>query len=494
MMKTNEKEYEIIQNVESLGEPRSLWKNFEEISQIPRCSKNEGRIREYIIKRANDLGLQYLTDEIGNIVVKKKATDGYEGVKGIILQSHIDMVCEKNEGTGHDFSRDPLQLRRKGDYLYATDTTLGADNGIGMAAMLSIMEDGALEHGPMEFLFTVDEETGLTGAFRLGEDILEYRRMLNLDTEEEGAIYVGCAGGADSVLKLGLEFVETNEEQEKGINIKVGGLLGGHSGVDVHLGRGNSNLLLARVLKKIWRKFEFGIVDIRGGTKRNAIPRESNITLIIPKDTEVIIEGILKKCRKEFENEFTVEKKISIDSKNVERAKTCTDKKSTKQIIDLLLSLPNGVQAMCQDIPDLVETSTNFATISISDSMMVVGLNSRSSVESALEWAVEHIESISELAGAGFERGGHYPGWKPNVNSSILKGLKRTYSDIYGSEPDIKAIHAGLETGIIGKKFPGMDMVSMGPQIEHPHSPQERVKISSVSDFWNILRRALKTL
>jgi len=485
--------FHALTNVASLGEPTLLWNHFLNITKIPRCSKHEEMIRESIEKFAGSLTLQCEVDAAGNVLVKKTATPGKENSPVVILQGHIDMVCEKNEEVDHDFSKDPLKLRVKGDYLYATNTTLGADNGIGAAAMLAVMEDTSISHGPLEFLFTVDEETGLTGAFQLQEEFLEGRRMLNLDTEEEGAIYVGCAGGADSKIFLPLE--SEGAVEGTGINIKVTGLLGGHSGVDVHLGRANSNVLLARTLKEVSRKVDFQLIDITGGTKRNAIPRQSSALILVKPEDISLLELVVAKSVEGFRNEFTVEPNIVVEAKISDKLiEKCLNAASTKKVIDLLLSLPNGVQAMCQDIPDLVETSTNLAIISIHNDRLTVELNSRSSVGSALEWALDHIESISSLSKARFKKGGNYPGWKPDISSSLLETLKTVHEDVLGIIPEIKAIHAGLETGIIGEKFPGMDMVSLGPQIEHPHSPEERVKISSVADFWKFLVAALEQL
>ncbi len=486
--------FHALANVDPLGEPVQLWNHFLNITKIPRCSKHEDRIREFIVKYSASLKLRCDVDAAGNVLVKKPATPGKENSPVLILQGHIDMVCEKNEEVQHDFSKDPLKLRVKGDYLYATDTTLGADNGIGAAAMLAIMENTSISHGPLEFLFTIDEETGLTGAFQLQTEFLVGRRMLNLDTEEEGAIYVGCAGGGDSKVFLPLE--SENAVESAGIKINVTGLLGGHSGVDIHLGRANSNVLLARTLKAISKQVDYLLVDITGGTKRNAIPRQSSALLLVKPGTDIsLLEQTVANSLEGFRNEFTVESNIIVEAiKSDIPIERCFNAASTKKAVDLLLSLPNGVQAMCQDIPDLVETSTNLAIISIHNDRLTVELNSRTSVESALEWALDHIKSISSLSRARFKKGGSYPGWKPDISSSLLETLKTTHRDVLGTIPEIKAIHAGLETGIIGEKFPGMDMVSLGPQIEHPHSPEERVKISSTADFWKLLIAALERL
>ena len=474
-----------------LGEPEALWDHFWKLTKIPRCSKHEEMIWDFVVGEAGKLGLSCVVDEAGNVLIRKAATAGREDAKGLILQGHIDMVCEKNEEVAHDFSRDPLRLRTRGDYLYATDTTLGADNGVGAAAMLAVMESDSIEHGPLEFLFTIDEETGLTGAFQIKEELLRYRRMLNLDTEEEGAIYVGCAGGADSTVHLPVTWEDAGSGT--GVQITVTGLLGGHSGVDIHTGRANSNLLLARVLKQLSRKVRFRLQELSGGTKRNAIPRQSRASLLIMDDQLPIVGGVLENCLDGFRSEFTVEPGIRLESRPAdEAASRCLDEASTEKVLDLLMALPHGVQAMSQDIPDLVETSTNLAIIDLSEKELLVYMNSRSSVASALDWALDHIESIAELAGAGFKKGGHYPGWKPDLSSELLAIIERAHEDVLGERAEIKAIHAGLETGIIGEKFPGMEMVSIGPQIEHPHSPMERVKISSVRDFWRFLLAVLE--
>ena len=489
-MSANEEGYEALSDLEALGAPEELWRYFCRITQIPHCSKNEERIREFVVGEAERLKIPYEVDSAGNVLVRKAAQNGGKTVPGLILQGHLDMVCEKNEEVEHDFSRDPLKLRKKGDYLYATETTLGADNGIGGAAMLAVMESDSIAHGPLELLFTVDEETGLTGAFQIEKELLHYRRMLNLDTEEEGAVYVGCAGGADSTLNLPVNWEPAGSGT--GLEITVSGLLGGHSGVDVHTGRANSNVLLARTLKELSKKVEFRLASLSGGTKRNAIPRQSRACIIVSESGFPMVRDVIDSIVEGFRSEFTVEKEIIVESRRPDQLpERCLDGVSTARCIDLLIALPYGVQAMSQDIPDLVETSSNLAIISL-DGELKVSMNSRSSVSSALEWALDHIGSIAALAGASFEKAGHYPGWKPDITSELLAAVKRTHEEVLGSTPEIKAIHAGLETGIIGEKFPGMEMVSIGPQIEHPHSPMERVKISSVSDFWRLLVAVLE--
>ncbi|MFO8050764.1 MAG: aminoacyl-histidine dipeptidase [Thermoplasmatota archaeon] len=472
-------------------EPELLWKHFSEISRIPRCSKHEEKVIGYITSFADSLGLDYKKDEAMNVVVRKPATPGHENAPILVLQGHVDMVCEKNNDVDHDFESDPIELRKEGEYLYATGTTLGADNGIGVAAALALMEDEELVHGPLELLFTVDEETGLTGAFALGEDMLEGRMLINLDTEEERALYVGCAGGGESDINMQVLWEEPSEGEA--LHIRCFGMKGGHSGVDIHLGRANAIKLLGRMLWKAAKEHVFSISDITGGDKHNAIPREVEAVIVTRKDTEALKSTIMD-AFKEIQFEYkSLEPDMDIEIEKAELPDKAMTEEDSRRSLHMVVSLPHGVYRMSPDIPDLVETSTSMAKIRTEDEVYIQ-LASRSSSDTQLEAIRDKIEAIAVLACAEAERGKAYPGWLPDLDSEVLAVLKEGAEELWGKEPEIKAIHAGLECGIIGEKFGGMDMASFGPQIENPHSPDERTRIPSVKDFWDLLALTLKKL
>jgi dipeptidase D len=400
------------------------------------------------------------------------------------------MVCEKNKDVDFDFMTDPLKLRMVEGYLYATGTTLGADNGIGVAAALAVLEDKNLVHGPIECLFTVDEETGLTGAFALGGDMLEGRMLINLDTEEERALYVGCAGGGESEVNMPILW---EEPTGNAAHINFSGMKGGHSGVDIHLGRANAIKLLARMLWKAAKEHDFAIADFTGGDKHNAIPREAEVVIVSKGDIGPMKDTI-QKAFDEVKFEYkSIEPDMAMTIKDVELPEKAMTEEDSRRTLHLLVSLPHGVYRMSPDIEDLVETSTSMAKIRTEDDVYVQ-LASRSSSSSQLEALRDKIEAMVVLAGGDCERPEPYPGWLPNLDSKVLAILKESATELWKIDPEVKAIHAGLETGIIGEKFEGMDMASMGPQIENPHSPDERVKVDSVSDFWNLLALALEKL
>ena len=474
--------------------PELLWKHFDEIRKIPHCSKHEEEIRDYIINFSKNHGLKYKQDKTGNVVLYKKASPGFEKKPTIILQGHMDMVCEKNSDIEHDFSKDAIKIKIEKDILSADGTTLGADNGIGVAASLAILEDKTLKLGPIEALFTVDEETGLTGAFALENDMLKGKKMLNLDSEDFGVITVGCAGGGDS--KIELEIKTTNNiEDFQNILLKISGLRGGHSGVDAHEQRGNAIKILARLLWNISKEYEIFISDIKGGDKHNAIPRESYANISVrKKDKESIIKELKKYELEILEEIKPIDPNMKLDVESTEPLKAILDKKSTVSIINLLHSLPHGVEKMSYDIPELVETSTNLATVIIKEKSVLIGLSSRSSIGSALQDLRDRIHAISSLAGAKVSEEEPYPGWKPTLDSDLLKLSKKIFKDMYNEEPVVEAIHAGLECGIIGEKFPGMDMISIGPTLKYPHSPEEQVHISTVDKFYNYVIEIIKKI
>ncbi len=477
-------------------EPRALWEHFYEIAQIPRCSKHEEKVREYVIEVAKRNGLEYKMDAVGNVVVKKPATPGYEDKPGVVLQGHLDMVCEKNKDTQHDFSKDPIKILRDGDWITADGTTLGADNGIGLAAALAVMESKEIKHGPLEFLFTIDEETGLTGATEIASDMLEGRFLLNMDSEEDGALYIGCAGGQDCELYLAVE-TENVPSEFKAVQVKVGGLSGGHSGLNIHEGRGNAIKLLNRFLWKILPQVGGRLAYIEGGSKHNAIPREADAIVFLPAGRVEDLKKFAADYQAIYRDELSaidpdVSLSVAEDGFNVPQKMFTSRLHNT--LLNLLYTIPHGVIAMSHAVPGLVETSTNLAVVGIKDNKVSILTSQRSSVGTELTDIHDMVRACGYQAGAEVHSGGGYPAWKPNPDSPLLKRSIEVFKNLFGKEPEIKAIHAGLECGIIGDKFPGMDMISFGPTIEGAHSPDERVQISTVERFWKFLVALIEDL
>lgn len=475
-------------------EPKTLWGHFDHILTIPRGSKEEDRIRAYVVAQAEELGLPFQVDGTGNVVVSKPGTAGYEDRAITILQSHLDMVNEKNSDVDHDFDRDAIQPREDGEYLTATGTTLGSDNGIGVAAMLAIMGATDLAHGPLELLFTVDEETGLTGASGLDAEMLQGRRLINLDSEEEGSLCVGCAGGADSALSLPVTSVAA-PAGSTALRLELKGLKGGHSGIDIHLQRGNATQLLTRALWSAGQDSPFLLASLEGGNKHNAVPREASAVVVLDEQHRTPFEETMTAGLEAILEEFKpAEPAAQFSIRQVDVPDEVWDHDSTGKVMALVVSLPHGVLSMSYDIPGLVETSTNLATVKPEDGAVAIGLSSRSSVASALDALRQRIRAAATLAGAGVEEGGGYPGWKPDLDSELLQVVRRVHERELGTDPKIEAIHAGLECGLIGEMIPGMDMISFGPQIEFPHSPDERVKVASVDRFFRLLTATLEDL
>jgi len=476
-------------------EPGPLWEHFFAISRIPRCSRNEENVRAYVLDVAARNGCTHETDPTGNTVVRKKATPGMESRPVVVLQAHLDMVCEKNKDTVHDFSKDPVRWKRDGAWMGAEGTTLGADNGIGVAAQLALIEAEDVAHGPLEFLFTVDEETGLTGATGLAADMLEGRTLFNLDSEDEHTIYIGCAGGLDTVLSLPLD-TEPVPGGLRAASIRVGGLQGGHSGLEIDRGRGNAIKLLARFLAKEAPLLQARVAHIEGGSKRNAIPRECDAVVCLPPNK---LEA-LKKAAREFEAVVADEYKVRdpgayvrVSEEGFEAADRLLLPDLQARLLNLLVCLPHGVITLSPDIPGLVQTSTNLAVITSDEGAIVISTSQRSSVATELVTASDTVAAAGRLAGAHVHHGEGYPGWKPNPDSPILRQAKAVYPSLFGKEPNVTAIHAGLECGIIGDRFPGMDMISFGPTITGAHSPDERVEVASVKRFWDLLVAMLET-
>lgn len=474
--------------------PKLVWTHFDQIRKIPRCSKHEEKIRQYVLDFAAKQGLQTRTDTVGNVVVIKPAAKGMEKKPIVILQGHMDMVCEKNSDVKFDFSKDPIQIEIKGDILKAKGTTLGADNGIGLAMSLAILEDKSLKLGPIEALFTIDEETGLTGAFALESAMLNGRIMLNLDSEDFGVITVGCAGGGDSKLELPLNL-EPVPGTITGLSVTVSGLRGGHSGVDIHEQRGNAVKILSRLLWKAGMKYNLAIADIKGGDKHNAIPREAHALIGVPKTDKAAITAMLKQeCQVILEEVKAVDPGLKLEVKDQGMPPQAVTQSSSMTLLSLLFGLPHGVDKRSYEIPTLVETSNNIAVVAIQGKTATIATSSRSSVKSELQDMRDRIHAIASLAGASVSEGDAYPGWKPNMDSKLLKMSTKIFKDMYHEEPKIEAIHAGLETGIVGEKFPGMDMISIGPTLKNPHSPDEYLVISTVGKTYDYVLKILQSV
>ena len=473
--------------------PQLVWKRFFEISQIPRPSKSEERIRLYLRNFAGQNNLDMKEDDAGNIVMLVQPSSGFENAPTVVLQGHVDMVCEKNKETDHDFNNDPIKLKRDGGWITAEGTTLGADNGIGVAAALAVSQDEDFEHGPLELLFTVDEETGLTGANNLQKGFITGKTLLNLDTEEDGAFYVGCSGGMDTVGTYKLE-TESTVDGYQAYSIFVSGLKGGHSGINIHEGRANAIKLLGYLLDRL-TSLNYQLIDIQGGSKRNAIPREAEAVIMmnpdLDSDAREIINGfslgaILESKGVDENIRITFEKKDLPENNRLALRKQFAEK-----IINSILAMPHGVLAMSKEIPGLVETSTNLATINIEGKEVRIGTSQRSSLENAKKEIARTVRAVFELSGANVKVGDGYPGWQPKMDSKILKLSKKVFQNLFSSEPLVKAVHAGLECGILSDKYPGLEMISFGPTIEGAHSPDERVNIADVEKFYQLLKGIL---
>ncbi len=474
--------------------PQLLWEHFYEISQIPRGSKDETAIRKHIKKIAERNNFQYKSDSTGNIVVKKPAKPGKENKPSIAFQGHLDMVCEKNRDVNHDFRTDPIRLKRVDDWIKAEGTTLGADNGIGVAAALAVMESNELDHGPLEFLFTVDEESGLTGAIELSGEMLNSRILLNLDSEEDGVIYNGCAGGRDAELLLDVNS-EKCPENFKSATIKLTGLSGGHSGLNIHEKRGNAIKLLNRFLLDSLPKISGKLSFINGGSKHNAIPREAEAFISFPDQNFTALSNLINNFQGVIKEEFKLIDpgvNISTEEDNHRKPASILTLQSQNQLINLISSLPHGVIDMSSVMPGVVETSTNLAVVNNKDDRITILTSQRSMDKMKLTKIHNMVTTCGKQAGATTRSTIGYPPWKPDSESLLLKIAQTVYRELFNNEPEIKAIHAGLECGIIGDKFPGMDMISFGPTILGAHSPNERVQISTLEKFWKFITALLK--
>ncbi len=474
--------------------PTLIWEHFEEITKYPRPSKKEEKIAAYVFSVGERNKLETFRDKFGNVIVRKPATLGFENRKTIVLQGHLDMVCEKNSDVTHDFDNERIYPYIDNGWVKAKGTTLGADNGIGVAAALAVLESKDLQHGPIECLFTLDEETGLTGAAGLNSKTLKADILLNLDSEEEGTVYIGCAGGATSVSK----FNYTSEKVSKiytPLMVKISGLLGGHSGLEIHQGRGNAIKILTRLLYTYSKENKLRLCCIEGGNKHNAIPREAGAVCLVPAADANKFKNFVKKYNAMVKAEnSTVEPNLEVSVSKTDLPKYMIDKDTQKNLLLALYAVPHGVTKMSPDIPGLTESSTNLATITTDEKVVTVVTSQRSSVASEIIDVVEMVHSVFNLAGAKTERTDGYPGWKPNVNSEVLAVAKKTYEKLFNKEPEVKAIHAGLECGIISEKYPQMDMISFGPTMFGVHSPDEKMEIDSIPKFWDFLTNILKNV
>lgn len=475
-------------------QPSSLWKNFYSLTQIPRPSKHEEKVREFLVNFGKNLGLETIQDEVGNVIIRKPATPGMEDRKGVILQGHMDMVPQKNNDTAHDFLKDPIETYIDSGWVKARGTTLGADNGLGVAAALSVLEAKDIQHGPVEVFITTDEETGMTGAMGVKAGIFQGSILLNLDTEEEGELYIGCAGGTNGNFSFRFKSAPVPAPVEA-FRIKVTGLKGGHSGVEIHVERGNSIKILNRVLWEGARHYGLRMASVEGGSLRNAIPRESSAWVTVPVEHKdaflTTVAGLERIIRKEL---ASVEPNLKIAALPAEKPSSLIDEITQAGILNALYACPNGVIRMSNEMPGLVETSINIGVLKTENHMVSGQSLLRSSVDSAKLDLQNMVESVFTLAGADIIFDGQYPGWKPNPDSEILRLMLALYKKMYGREPQVKAIHAGLECGILGGAYPAWDMISVGPTIVSPHSPDERTEIESVRKFWDYLVETLKNI
>ena len=477
-------------------EPKLIWEQFDDITRVPRPSKKEEKIIAWLIEFAQRHNIEYQTDQTGNVVMRKPATKGYEGRPAVILQSHMDMVCEKNSNVEFDFENDPIRTKVDGEWVRAEGTTLGADCGIGMAAALAVLLDESLEHPAIEALFTVDEETGLTGAFGLGEGMLTGKYLLNLDSEDDGELFIGCAGGIDTVATLDYQSEECPENYAY-VRLEVGDLLGRHSGDDIDKGRANSNKLLARFLYNALDTFQVVLADFNGGNLRNAIPREAYAIVGVPQESvEDFEERYLEFGQMMMEEFKHTERRMRFAVTDAETPAKVMSNDDLCYLLLALVGLPNGVLAMSFAMPGLVETSSNLASVKFDteNDRITVTTSQRSSVESAKLYAAQTIESVFYLSGFDVEHSDGYPGWAPNPESKLLTETAQCYRDLFNQEPKVRAIHAGLECGLFLEKYPHLEMVSFGPTLRGVHSPDERLEISTVDKFWKLLVEVLKRI
>ena len=472
--------------------PQNVWKHFYSLTQIPRPSGHMEKITKFLIDFGKGLGLESFVDEVGNVIIRKPATPGMENRKGVILQAHMDMVPQKNNDTIHDFTTDPIETYVDGDWVKAKGTTLGADNGLGVAAIMAVLEDNNLKHGPLEALITKDEETGMYGAFGLKPGTMQGEILLNLDSEDEGELYIGCAGGLD--ITATLEYKEETPMADfVARKITLKGLRGGHSGLEINEGRGNANKLLARVVHDLLIEFDSQLASFEGGNMRNAIPREAHAVLVFNPEDMDGLEDYMKEYEAQLNDEYApIESGITLSVEEVTLPAAVVPSEIQDNMINVLMACQNGVMRMIPTIPDTVETSSNLAIINIGEGKASFKILARSSSDSMKECLTTSLECCFSMAGMKVEMTGGYSGWQPDINSPILHAMKESYKKQFGTEPAVKVIHAGLECGIIGAIIPGLDMISFGPTLRSPHSPDERALIPTVQKFYDFLIATLE--
>ena len=474
--------------------PQSLWNHFADLNAVPRPSKKEERVIQFMLAFGKNLGLETKTDAIQNVIIKKPATPGMEQKETVILQSHLDMVHQKNAGTEFNFDTQGIEMIVDGDWVKANGTTLGADNGIGVATIMALLSSTDIPHPALECLFTIDEETGMTGAMKMEGGNFSGKILLNLDTEDDDELSIGCAGGIDTNTSYSYKEVAI-EANSVGLKISISGLLGGHSGMDIDKGRGNANKLMVRILYHLLAVSEYQLVSFDGGSLRNAIPREANVILAVSKDTIDSVKEQIEQIATILKEEYkSIEPHFKIEVSNAEIKGNAVDFTDLEKILNCLYAVPNGVFRMSPDFEGLVETSSSLARVIISEGSFTTQSLQRSSVESTKGDVANTIRCSFESVGCSVVQSGDYPGWQPNTNSVILNLMADLYRELYKEEPNIKACHAGLECGILGKHLPGVDMISFGPNIRAAHSPDEKVQISSVQKFWGYLQETLKRI
>ena len=475
-------------------QPVAVWQNFYDLCQVPHPSGKKKEVGEFVMNFGKALGLETLQDEIGNVLIRKPAYPGMENHDGVILQAHLDMVPQKNNDTEFDFDKDPIRAYIDGEWVTADGTTLGADNGIGVAAAMAVLADKSLKHPPLEAFFTVDEETGMYGAFGLQPNFLQGKILLNMDSEDEGELYIGCAGGVDG--NITFRYFETEvPEGDVAVKITLTGLNGGHSGLNINLQRANANKLMFRFLKEAVSNYEARLASIDGGNMRNAIPREAVAVVTVPAEGLEDLMDLVKDYEALYMTEYAgVEKTLSFTAEQVALPSGLIPEEVQDDLINGITACPNGMMRYIQDMPDVVETSTNLSIVKSDGEQITVACLIRSSVESRKEEVASMIESVFTLAGAKVEFSGSYPGWQPNLKSRILNTTSTVYQGMYGVTPKIMTVHAGLECGILGRNYPEMDMISFGPTMRFPHSPDEKVNIATVGKFWDFLVATLAAL
>lgn len=474
--------------------PQNVWKHFYSLTQVPRPSGHLEKIQKFLLDFGKSIGVETLLDEAGNIIYKKPATAGMENRKKVILQAHMDMVPQKNNDTVHDFVKDPIETFVDGEWVKAKGTTLGSDNGMGVAAIMAVMESKEIKHGPIEALITADEETGMYGAFGLKAGELDGEILLNLDSEDEGELYIGCAGGEDLTATIQYKEVETDPE-DIAFKVVLKGLRGGHSGLEINQGRANANKLMVRFVNQVIAYDEACLVSWNGGNMRNAIPRECEVVVTIPASEENDFLDYVNECETTWNEEFhATETPISFKAEKVELPKMMVPDEIRDNLVDAIYACHDGVMRMIPTIPDIVETSSNLAIVTIGDGKAEIKILSRSSRDSMKDYLNTTLESCFSMAGMEVVRSGAYSGWEPNVDSPILAAMRESYKEQFGVEPAVKVIHAGLECGIIGAVMPGLDMISFGPTLRSPHSPDERCNIPTVQKFYDFLVATLENV